>query len=80
MSEKRDLIFICTGSACKKTGAKTLVKELKRVMADSPNKGNYKLIKTKCIDRCKSAPLVIIKDQFLKKASLDKVLIQLKKP
>jgi NADH:ubiquinone oxidoreductase subunit E len=80
MQIKRDLVFVCTGSDCKKQGAKNLYKELKNASNQVPFKGRCKLIKTKCMDLCKSAPLVIVKDHFCKKTSSSKVLELLKKP
>ncbi len=80
MQIKRELIFVCTGSDCKKSGAKNLCKELKNATNTVPLKGQIKLIKTKCMDMCKSAPLVIVKGYYCKKASSLKVLELLKKP
>jgi NADH:ubiquinone oxidoreductase subunit E len=80
MQIKRELIFVCTGSDCKKSGAKNLCKELKIATNQEPLKGRCKLIKTKCMDMCKSAPLVIVKDHYCKKTSSLKVLELLKKP
>jgi NADH:ubiquinone oxidoreductase subunit E len=80
MQIKRELIFVCTGSDCKKAGAKNLCKELKTATNQPPFKGNCKLIKTKCMDMCKSSPLVIVKGQYCKKTNSSKVLELLKKP
>jgi NADH:ubiquinone oxidoreductase subunit E len=79
MKLNRELIFICTGSDCKKSGGKKIYKELKAECEHGPLKGNLKLIKTKCLDMCKSAPVVIIGDHFCKKASIEKVLEKIKK-
>lgn len=79
MKLNRELIFICTGSDCKKSGGKSILKGLKAECSQGPLKGNLKLIKTKCLDMCKSAPVVIIGDHFCKKASTEKVLEKLKK-
>jgi len=80
MQIKRELIFVCTGSDCKKSGAKDLCKELKYATNQVPFKGRFKLIRTKCMDMCKSAPLVILKDHYCKKTSSLKVLELLKEP
>ncbi len=80
MRVKRELIFVCTGSDCKKAGAKNLCKELKTATNQAPFKGQCKLIKTKCMDMCKSAPVVIVKDQYSKHTNSSKVLGLLKKP
>jgi NADH:ubiquinone oxidoreductase subunit E len=79
MKLNRELIFICTGSDCKKSGGKTIFKELKAECEHGPLKGSLKLIKTKCLDLCKSAPMVIAGDHFFKKASTEKVLEKIKK-
>ena len=80
MKVKRELIFICTGKDCKKSGSKHILKELKIDTDKEPLKGQCKLIQTKCLDMCKSAPLVIVKNQYFKKATASKVLETLKKP
>ncbi len=78
MKYHRELIFFCTGSDCKKSGGKSILKELKTTCEHGPLKGKLKLIKTKCLDMCKSAPIVIIGDQFCKNATGEKVLDKLK--
>lgn len=79
MKHQRELIFFCTGSDCKKSGGKSILKELKAECDRGPLKGKLKLIKTKCLDMCKSAPVVIVGDQFCKKATAEKLLEKLKK-
>lgn len=79
MKLNRELIFICTGSECKKSGGKSILKGLKAECKQGPLKGSLKLIKTKCLDMCKSAPVVIVGDYFCKKTSTEKVLEKLKK-
>jgi NADH:ubiquinone oxidoreductase subunit E len=78
MKIARQLIFVCNGSDCKKSGAKSIGKDLKAACQSDFLKGNCKLIKTKCMDMCKSAPMVIVNDQFLKKTTAAKVIEQLK--
>ena len=78
MKHQRELIFFCTGSDCKKSGGKSILKEFKEECDHGPLKGKLKLIKTKCLDMCKSAPVVIVGDQFCKKATAEKVLEKLK--
>jgi NADH:ubiquinone oxidoreductase subunit E len=80
MKHSRKLVFCCTGPDCKKEGGKSLRKDLKESAKSGELKGEVKLIQTKCMDRCKSAPVVIVGDHFCKKATLEKVLNQLKKP
>jgi len=78
MKITRQLIFVCNGSDCKKSGAKSIGKELKAACKSDSLKGSCKLIKTKCMDMCKSAPVVIVNDQFFKKTTAAKVIEQLK--
>ncbi|WPR77583.1 (2Fe-2S) ferredoxin domain-containing protein [Algoriphagus sp. NG3] len=79
MKHNRKLVFICLGSDCKDSGAKKLCKSLKDALDEAPLRGSCKIIKTKCMDMCKTAPNVIVGDHFCKKTSLDKVLEQIKK-
>ncbi|NVK51168.1 MAG: (2Fe-2S) ferredoxin domain-containing protein [Cyclobacteriaceae bacterium] len=78
MNSKRELVFLCTGSDCKKAGAKQLRKELKENLKSGSLKGRCKLIETKCMDMCKSAPVVIVGDHFCKKTDSEKVFSQIK--
>ncbi|MBS4072789.1 MAG: (2Fe-2S) ferredoxin domain-containing protein [Algoriphagus sp.] len=80
MKHSKTLVFCCTGSDCKKSGGKSLRKELKESAKSGDLKGNVKLIRTQCMDMCKSAPVVIVGDHFCKKATLDVVLSQINKP
>lgn len=73
MSPYRKFIFICNGSDCKKAGCKKLQSEIKDLVKSHEYQGKYKLIKTKCMDFCKSAPSVIIQNELIKKADLDRV-------
>ncbi|NVJ87325.1 MAG: (2Fe-2S) ferredoxin domain-containing protein [Algoriphagus sp.] len=79
MRHKRELVFVCTGSDCKKAGAKGMKKKLKEDFKSGPLKGKCKLIQTKCMDMCKSAPVVIVGDHFCKKTDADRVFAQIKK-
>jgi NADH:ubiquinone oxidoreductase subunit E len=79
MQHFRKLVFVCTGSDCKKSGGKTIRKELKEGLKQGELKGKCKLILTKCMDMCKSAPVVIVGDHFCKKTSTSKVLEQIQK-
>lgn len=80
MKHSRKLVFCCTGSDCKKSHGKSIRKELKEASKHGDLKGQIKLIQTKCLDMCKSAPVLIVGDHFCKKATLEKVLKELKKP
>lgn len=80
MKHNRKLIFICTGSDCKKSGCKRLSKELHTELNHPAHKGKYKFIKTKCLDMCKSAPVAIVDSHFFKKAETEKILNFIEEP
>jgi NADH:ubiquinone oxidoreductase subunit E len=73
MSPYRKFIFICNGSDCKKAGCKKLHTEIKGLIKSEDHKGKFKLIKTKCMDFCKSAPSVIMQNELIKKADLEDI-------
>lgn len=79
MNFNRKLIFICGGSDCKKCGSKELRKEIQRETKIGELKGSCKIIRTKCMDFCKSGPVIIVGEQIIKKATSQKVFTQLKK-
>jgi NADH:ubiquinone oxidoreductase subunit E len=79
MRISRKLVFLCMGSDCKKGGSKKIRKELKEAAQNGSLKGHCKFFQTKCMDLCKSAPVVIVDGHFCKKADLKKVMEQIKK-
>ena len=79
MQYRRKLVFICSGSDCKKAGSNKISKELKEAATEGTLKGHCKFIKTKCMDMCKSAPVVIVENHFCKKTDVNKIMEQLKK-
>lgn len=79
MRYNRKLVFICTGSDCKNAGSKKISKDLKEAATVGTLKGHCKFFKTKCMDMCKSAPVVIVDNHFLKKTDLKKIMEQIKK-
>jgi len=79
MKHKRELVFVCAGSDCKKAGSKQLKKSLKKEFSEGEWKGTCKLISTKCMDMCKSSPLAIVDNHFIKKADHPKVISAIKK-
>jgi NADH:ubiquinone oxidoreductase subunit E len=66
----RKFIFVCSGDDCKGKGAKKLHEDLKDTMHEPSYRGEYKIIKTKCMDFCKSAPVVIFNNEVIKKANI----------
>ena len=79
MRFNRKLVFVCTGSDCKKSGSKKIKKSLKEEAEGGTLKGKCKLFSTKCMDMCKSAPVVIVDGHFCKKTDIQKVTEQIKK-
>lgn len=79
MKFNRKLVFICSGSDCKKAGSKRIRKELKEAATAGTLKGHCKFFQTKCMDMCKTAPMVIVDNHFCKKADLKSVMEQIKK-
>jgi NADH:ubiquinone oxidoreductase subunit E len=79
MRYNRKLVFICTGSDCKKAGSKRIRNELKEAVTDGALKGCCKFIQTKCLDMCKSAPVVIVENHFCKKTDAKKIMDEIKK-
>lgn len=53
---------------------------MKEELSSVPFKGQFKFVKTKCLDMCKSAPVTIIGDHFFKKATAEKIKEYIKKP
>lgn len=79
MKYNRKLVFVCTGSDCKKAGSKKIKKELKEAATEGTLKGHCKFFETKCMDMCKSAPVVIVDGFFCKKTEIKKIMEQIKK-
>lgn len=79
MRYNRKLVFICSGSDCKKAGSKQIRKELKSAATDGTLKGHCKFFQTKCMDMCKSAPVVIVDNHFCKKTEVKKIMEEIKK-
>lgn len=71
MGKYRKFVFVCTGSDCKKNGCKRVLKELKSFVGMEPNVGQFKIIKTKCMDFCKSGPIVVYGNEVFKRGELE---------
>ncbi|WP_106931593.1 (2Fe-2S) ferredoxin domain-containing protein [Adhaeribacter arboris] len=59
----RQVIYVCTGSKCKKRGGKDLSKLFRDQVKQAGLKDTVEVIKTDCTDRCKFAPIVSIQPQ-----------------
>lgn len=79
MKFNRKLVFVCSGSDCKDAGSKKLRKALKEAAEKGSIRGRCKFFQTKCMDMCKSAPVVIVDNHFCKKADLKNVMSQIEK-
>lgn len=52
------VIYVCTGSKCKKKGGKENGKALRSLIKDLGLKGQVEVVKTECTDRCDFAPVM----------------------
>lgn len=52
------VIYVCTGSKCKKKGGKDLGKLFRDMIKETGLKGQVEVVKTDCTDRCDYAPVV----------------------
>jgi NADH:ubiquinone oxidoreductase subunit E len=52
------VIYVCTGSKCKKKGGKEIGKTLRNMIKDMGLKGKVEVVKTECTDRCDFAPVM----------------------
>ena len=59
----RQVIYVCTGSKCKKRGGKELSKLFRTEAKAAGFKDDIEIIKTDCTDRCKYAPIVCFQPQ-----------------
>jgi NADH:ubiquinone oxidoreductase subunit E len=57
------VIYVCTGSKCKKKGGKDLIKAFRDLAKGAGLKDEVEIIKTDCTDRCKYAPIVSFQPQ-----------------
>ncbi|PRY16491.1 (2Fe-2S) ferredoxin [Pontibacter ummariensis] len=52
------VIYVCTGSKCKKKGGKDLSKAFRSMIKEMGLKDQVEVVKTDCTDRCDFAPVV----------------------
>ena len=57
------VIYVCTGSKCKKRGGKDLSKSFRDLAKQAGLKDDVEIIKTDCTDRCKYGPIVSFQPQ-----------------
>ncbi|MFO7823059.1 MAG: (2Fe-2S) ferredoxin domain-containing protein [Cyclobacterium sp.] len=77
MKKRRKFVFVCTGSDCKSNGAKDFAGKIKHTLQSGAYRGKFKLVKTKCMDCCKSGPVAVVNNQLVKKAGLEQLLSEL---
>lgn len=54
------IIYVCTGSKCKKKGGKELGKMLRSMIKDAGLDDRAEVVKTDCTDRCDFAPVICL--------------------
>ena len=59
----QQVIYVCTGSKCKKKGGKEISKLFRGMAKEAGFKDSVEIIKTDCTDRCKFAPVMSIQPQ-----------------
>jgi NADH:ubiquinone oxidoreductase subunit E len=52
------VIYVCTGSKCKKKGGKEIGKSIREKIKELGLKGRVEVVKTDCTDRCDYAPVI----------------------
>lgn len=53
-------IFVCTGKDCRKAGGKEIAKTLKLALRAEKRLKDTRVIRTRCTDNCKRAPVLSI--------------------
>ncbi len=64
-------IFVCASKSCRKRGSDTLIADLKDFIKSKKLKREVKLVKTKCMDYCKSGPNLVSNDQLYHEVNLE---------
>ena len=59
----QQVIYVCTGSKCKKRGGKEISKLFRDRVKSAGRKDTVEIIKTDCTDRCKFAPVMSFQPQ-----------------
>ncbi|MFC2186232.1 (2Fe-2S) ferredoxin domain-containing protein [Peijinzhouia sedimentorum] len=55
---------MCLGKDCKKAGSNDLYKHYSKLKSLPGSKNRIKVIKTKCIDYCKKAPVLVANNEI----------------
>lgn len=59
----QQIVYVCTGSKCKKRGGKEIGKLLRSMTKAAGLKDTVEIIKTDCTDRCKFGPIMSIQPE-----------------
>ena len=59
----QQVIYVCTGSKCKKKGGKEISKLFRSISKAAGYKDTVEIIRTDCTDRCKFAPVMSFQPQ-----------------
>jgi NADH:ubiquinone oxidoreductase subunit E len=62
---KFDFVCVCTGKDCCKHGAKKILKGYKDIKHLPGSSKRLKVVKMKCLDYCKKAPVVILQNRIV---------------
>ncbi|WP_299758633.1 (2Fe-2S) ferredoxin domain-containing protein [uncultured Pontibacter sp.] len=65
------VIYVCTGSKCKKKGGKDLGKFFRGMIKEMGLKGQVEVVKTDCTDRCDFAPVTCMQPDNIWTAHTD---------
>ncbi len=66
-------VFVCKGSDCKKKGGKQLLKSFNKEIKTTTNAKSTVVLETKCMNRCKEAPVVVLGNQWATKVKENQV-------
>ncbi|GEO22318.1 (2Fe-2S) ferredoxin domain-containing protein [Cyclobacterium qasimii] len=78
MKPRRKFIFVCNGKDCKKNDAKSFSEAIKNTIKEGDFRGNFKMVKSKCMDCCKSGPVAVFNNELIKKGDHEKLALLLK--
>lgn len=72
--QEQQFIFVCNGKDCKKNGCKDIQKAIKSELKQKKQQKAIKIIGTKCTGKCKKAPVLIAKEQWMTEMDVKKTL------
>lgn len=62
--KKKQYLFVCHGKDCIKRDSKDVQRALEKELKSTEGKLNYEIVKTRCMDRCKEGPSIIVNNVF----------------